>query len=267
MPNNVEENYFENRWLEYRDSAVENAKKLNSMGVTKQLCNRLLEPFMWHTVILTATEFDNFFELRCPKYQNKSRIYNSKKDALNDSDGGLSQLISELGEQHWFNINTGQSEIHMMQLAECMWDARNESVPKQLQEGEWHIPFGDKIDDSRLLYLVHHFYTERNNAEKLLPEFKIKIATARCARVSYLNFEGKDDYKADIKLYDTLLKSGHYSPFEHCARVMSEDEHYSFYKGYGCNKGHSGLQENKGWCNNFRGFIQYRYLIENNLNF
>lgn len=36
---------------------------------TKQITNRLLEPFMYHTVLVTATEFFNFFELRCPKYE------------------------------------------------------------------------------------------------------------------------------------------------------------------------------------------------------
>ena len=58
------------RWLRARDEAINNAKILNSevIGITKQLCNRLLEPFMWHTVLLTATEFSNFFKLRCPEY-------------------------------------------------------------------------------------------------------------------------------------------------------------------------------------------------------
>lgn len=33
-------------------------------------------------------------------------------------------------------INKGQAEIHMMALAEAMWDAMNESTPKILQENE-----------------------------------------------------------------------------------------------------------------------------------
>ncbi len=87
---------------------------------------------------------------------------------------------------------------------------------------------------------------------------KTRIATARCARVSYMNFEGKDDYEADIKLHDTLLSSGHMSPFEHCAKAMSEEEY----------KGKSDLkmpynEYSHGWCGNFRGFIQYRKMIKN----
>jgi thymidylate synthase ThyX len=52
-------------WLKARDSAVTHAKSLLGRGIHKQLTNRLLEPFMWHTCIVTATEWDNFFNLRC----------------------------------------------------------------------------------------------------------------------------------------------------------------------------------------------------------
>ena len=57
-----------NRWLAARDEAVFQTKGLHDIGLTKQLCNRILEPFMWHTVLLTGTEWENFFELRCPQY-------------------------------------------------------------------------------------------------------------------------------------------------------------------------------------------------------
>jgi thymidylate synthase ThyX len=49
---------------------VEEAIKAKSqpeewLNVHKQVANRLLEPFMWHTVIVTATEWENFWNLRC----------------------------------------------------------------------------------------------------------------------------------------------------------------------------------------------------------
>lgn len=31
----------------------------------KSVLNRYLEPFMWHTIVVTSTEWDNFFKLRC----------------------------------------------------------------------------------------------------------------------------------------------------------------------------------------------------------
>ncbi len=61
----------DNCWMIWRDGledSIERATLLHEHGVTKQMCNRLLEPFMWHTVIVTATEWENFFNLRCPQY-------------------------------------------------------------------------------------------------------------------------------------------------------------------------------------------------------
>lgn len=52
-------------WLIARDRAVQQTQQLLSMRVHKQIANRLLEPWMWHTVIVTATEWENFFALRC----------------------------------------------------------------------------------------------------------------------------------------------------------------------------------------------------------
>lgn len=209
-------------WHVARDRAVEQAKAMSARGVTKQICNRLLEPFMWHTVIMTATEFENFFALRAHP----------------------------------------AAEIHMQILAEKMLEAYNNSTPAKLKAGEWHIPFGENIDDLRCSEAL--FRSKYNQIQipkesvfgaDLMLETKIKIATARCARVSYLNFEGKDDYQADIELHDNLLKSGHFSPFEHCARVMNEGEYFREYGVRFENKSGSG------WCGNFKGFIQYRKLL------
>jgi thymidylate synthase ThyX len=52
-------------WLLARDDAIVRARELLALKVHKQELNRILEPFLWHTVIVTSTEWDNFFELRC----------------------------------------------------------------------------------------------------------------------------------------------------------------------------------------------------------
>lgn len=51
-------------WDITREQVVENVERLVALGVHKQVTNRLLEPFLWHTVICTATEYENFFALR-----------------------------------------------------------------------------------------------------------------------------------------------------------------------------------------------------------
>lgn len=282
-------------WLHAKDNAVERACELHGdnwiepenkhllLDVTKQLCNRLLEPFMWHTVLITGTEFENFFELRCPKYifgkaTNKPKIWKSKKDAIKDFPHWETH-----NDLFWRTMNYSQAEIHMQALAEAMWDAMNESTPKELKAGEWHIPFGDQMDEDKIETLLHGPYRASYvRKEGDVQQAKIEIATARCARLSYMTFDGEIDYKKDLKLHDTLLKSHHMSPFEHCAKAMSDEEYYSFIKGeipiivqnngeivnrelypqsYSKNLGTNFY----GWCRNFKGFIQYRHLIENKL--
>ena len=71
-------------WLKARSLAVQQAKLLNeSDGVTKQLCNRLLEPFMWTTMLITGSRegWDNFHSLRNP-------VYEIDLDNLNKLKGG-----------------------------------------------------------------------------------------------------------------------------------------------------------------------------------
>jgi thymidylate synthase ThyX len=87
-------------WLSARDDAVRHAEQLFEIGLHKQLVNRILEPFMWHTVIVTGTEWSNFFALRANEM--------------------------------------AQPEIRT--IAEMMRDAYESSKPKLLGNDEWHMP-------------------------------------------------------------------------------------------------------------------------------
>lgn len=51
-------------WLEARDKAIEMAEQLSKMKVHKQIVNRILEPFVWMTTIITATQWSNWESLR-----------------------------------------------------------------------------------------------------------------------------------------------------------------------------------------------------------
>ena len=263
-------------WLQARDNAVSLAKQLNSKNITKQLCNRLLEPYMWHTCLLTATEFENFFKQRCPQYiinwypphypealEPTEGTFKSKKDALLHT-GGQCEGWSD---EQWQNVNIGQAEIHMQALAEAMWDAMNESTPKLLQPKEWHLPFGDKINEQEILNNWEQYtYADNMAIAETMSLIKRKVTTARCARISYMTFDSEIDYKKDLKLHNDLQNNGHMSPFEHCARAMTLTEYETFVKGkLSLNEFLIEVdKKHAGWCNNFKGFIPYRYMIENN---
>lgn len=203
------ENYFAEKvsareaakrtWLESRDKAIEQVKKLHSLGLHKQIANRILEPWFNIRVILSGTDFENFFALR------------AHPDA--------------------------QPEFQA--LAYKMLEAYNASIPKQLKGGEWHIPFGDKIDVDRLCELEDpksYFPIDDGGAEwrERITDLKIKIAVARCARVSYFNFEGKDDYQKDIETCDKLFGSvpRHLSPAEHVAQALDSEEYIGNFCGF-----------------------------------
>lgn len=85
-------------WLKARDNAVLTAKRL--LTVAKDDANRVLEPFVWHTAIVTATDWDNFFNLR------------DHRDAA----------------------------LPMQRVARKMKEAMWASIPERMEWGGWHLP-------------------------------------------------------------------------------------------------------------------------------
>ena len=89
-------------WRQAAERAVVSARELQALGLHKQIVNRVLEPFQMMKTIVTATEYDNFFWLRC------------HEDA--------------------------QPEIKF--LAELMYEnyTTNEAIVT-LEPGQWHVPY------------------------------------------------------------------------------------------------------------------------------
>lgn len=92
-------------WLECAWDAIDSGMALNDLGLHKQIVNRVLEPFQYIKVIVTATEWDNFFKLR----------------------------------------NHPDAQPEMMVLAEHMEKAMLESNPTLLEPNEWHMPYVDAM--------------------------------------------------------------------------------------------------------------------------
>lgn len=158
-------------WIGALDNAIDSVEFLSNNNLHKQLACRLIEPWAHITMIMTATNLENFFALR------------AHPDA----------------------------QPEFQELAYKMLEVYNNSIPVLKKDGEWHIPFGDKMPDGI--------------------EFaqKLKIATARCARTSYLTFDGEINPTKDYELHDSLLASGHMSPFEHCAYATPDVHSGNFY--------------------------------------
>lgn len=83
------------------DSAISSALWLESEGIHKDMANRLLEPFMRIPIIVTATEWDNFFRLR----------------------------TAENVQPDFRAVAIEMEQLHAMHS------------PVEIRTGEWHIPF------------------------------------------------------------------------------------------------------------------------------
>jgi hypothetical protein len=174
-------------WTEARNAMLEFSEKLGQLGVHKQIANRLLEPWMFITVIITATEYDNFFFQRTP-------LLEPGQNEFLDTRGFLPDFPA-------------QPEIQ--KIARMMWLIRREAIPDYKTPGDWHLPFitseeRQTLDDDSL----------------------VRLSVARCARVSYLNHDGVHDPEADKKLYLRLSGQKHWSPFEHVAQACEESDQH-----------------------------------------
>lgn len=99
-------------WEKAAANAIEAAQAMGEIGVHKSIANRLLEPFMWHRIIVSSVEWENFFEQRCS--------------------------------------SPAQPEIRA--VADAMRDALNDSTPHALASGEWHLPlYHEEIDFPALM--------------------------------------------------------------------------------------------------------------------
>lgn len=97
-------------WLAARDHSAHAASALAGIGVHKQYANRLVEPYAWHTAVVTATELDNFFRQR---------------------------------------VNP-MAQGELCRAAEMMLEEREKSDPRVLSESEWHLPYVDPDEQFNL---------------------------------------------------------------------------------------------------------------------
>jgi thymidylate synthase ThyX len=134
----------EGNWKIATDNAVFLARMLSDIGASKEHANRLLEPFAHVNMVITATEWMNFFTLRIDRH--------------------------------------AQGEIR--DLAIAIRDAMRSSTPRDLGRGDWHLPFvdgdtegGPKLSAARCArtsYLTHDGKAPDAAADLRLAEMLIR---------------------------------------------------------------------------------------------
>ena len=177
----------ETRWFEARDTIIKYAESLLSIGLHKQIANRILEPWQNITVLVTGTEWENFFALRAhPAAQPEIRdLAYLMLEIYNKSEPVVMTPLDDYGS----NIDFSAARADCLDL---------EVFTKDL---DWHMPFSDKMPEG-------------------LTKFEqLKVSIARIARLSYDTFDGEINVEKDFMIYEKLLGSSpiHASPAESVA--------------------------------------------------
>lgn len=188
------------KWLEARDVMLKYSEELSKLGLHKQITNRIIEPWMFITVIVSATEYSNWFHLRCHP----------------DAQPEIKWVADEMKKQY---------DTHK---------------PQEIQSGDWHLPLindedrieMDKVLRERYKFLKQEFLGDEFDWHLKIQKELCKVSVGRCARVSYLTHDGKRDLNKDIELHNRLMTSGHWSPFEHVAQALDKPEWHGNFCGW-----------------------------------
>jgi len=159
---------------------------LAKLGLHKQLANRWTETSQWIDVIVTATEWDNFFLLRDHEKAQPE----------------IAALARKIRQAMFWSGAQGYKQ------------------PREVKSGDrfnvwnWHLPF---VTFEEREAATRMQYDSRSLWHNCL--FLAKISSARCARVSYANHDGSAPVLSrDYKLFGDLTsdpKVMHLSPTEH----------------------------------------------------
>ena len=172
----------EQAWLESRDMAVKVALNYAEAGYHKQVVNRIIEPYTWTNMVISATNWDNFFALR------------DHPDA--------------------------QPEIR--ELAVKIKLAMEKSTPRLLQKHELHLPYiteeesylpdyvKRKVSVARCARVSYRLYeTEINSTvEKDVELYNRLKAEAHLSPFEHVAWEAEDfDYTANFSGFTQLRSS------------------------------------------------------------
>jgi hypothetical protein len=127
---------------------------LSKLGAHKQYANRLIEPTGHISVVLTATEFANFFALR--------------------------------------HHHMAQPEI--AELARQMWELYKTSQPQTVLSHEWHLPFVSKDEIRAYFAGFGKGVVTSTNMDHWLPLIKKSVARcARVSYLNHMNETPTED--------------------------------------------------------------------------
>ena len=220
--------YAKSTWESALHSMVHSAKILDGCGVAKEVCNRLVEPFQLVKVVCTATDWDNFFNLRLHP----------------------------------------DADPNICMLAYKMYQAMQESEPVELKAGEWHLPFVNVGWNGRgeMRYADEDFnFVELEQAIKLSAASCASVSyrtegmtLEKADKIFDMLIKAEVVHSSPLEHCATPVKP----KFNELGKVrVNCSEPQSWEDGV------THMNKQGQLCSgNLRGFIQYRHLLPNNTN-
>ena len=262
--------YLAHEWRELKDHVLQGSEHLTELGLSKQLTNRLIEPWVMCRDVMTFTrpQIEGFFMLRHPWYE------------IDDYKNG--QPIKNIVWEGKVNLNF-PAEYNIQNLAIEMKKAMDDSEPDELLEGDWHLPFVTIFNEDGDFTQEMQEYWKRTYPDgkvtnsKEMGELGIKLSASRCAMTSYNTNKGRS-VEMELDLAERLVADHHWSPFEHQAQAIAynpselftsdntESNEYDVLLDfsnipegleYRCTKVGPQL-----WSRNFQGWTQARALMD-----
>jgi hypothetical protein len=180
-------------WRAAAGCAADYAQKLMDLGLHKQIANRVLEPFQFISVIVTATEWLNFFELRShedamPEIRDLS---DTIRTAMRESMPTLRKAErADVNSWHLPYVLDSERKLYRLDVLQAISAARCARVSYMTHEGKDPSPEADLALYDKLVggEPLHASPTEH----QAVPLAK---STER-----HKNFVGWHQYRADVEL-------------------------------------------------------------------
>ena len=228
-------------WEDSLEKAVFYANQLDALGVAKEVTNRITEPYQLIKAVWSATDWDNWFNLRLEK----------------DADPNICMLAFKMHE------------------------AMSKSDPILLKKGDYHLPYVESWTEKDTGKKVYSYVDNYGEYVWMNLEQAIKYSVASCAQVSYRSEGMTLEKAEKIWNMLVKSEVVHASPLTHIATPIVKhwdktgdtfDVFINKEKSYNIprfvdtwEQGVTHMRRDGTLCSGrFAGFIQQRHLIENN---
>ena len=215
-------------WLKLRDLVSNHVKEefFDKLGLHKQIANRPLEAFQTYKLVVTSTEWDNFFWLR------------------DDEDA--------------------QPEIR--ELAVRIQEAIKDSSPLSIYADEYHVPYVDRVRDSKgvLKYLDPESKEELDYKDALAlsasccAQVSYRKLDTSLEKAIDLNKSFLESKKIHASVFEHQARPMEFPYVPEEADIEKLHDILTI-------SGYTHLNKDGEFCsNNFIGWVQHRSLINNN---